>query len=155
MVIFQWSILSRYFLCAVLLKAYHQAASSKYPQHMFIWGDKKSYSTGHPFHMVVEVLRPSQPSGVISSEVSLPDHTFTGQAQSSKQLTNIVQILSPETDNCPSWTVAGREWRKKYFIDNLHERMLPIRRGWNPQPSDHQSDTHPTEPMRPADTTLI
>ena len=28
----------------------------------------------------VEVLRPSQPSGVMSSVVSLPNHTFTGQA---------------------------------------------------------------------------
>ena len=28
----------------------------------------------------VEVLRPSQPNGVMSSVVSLPDHTFTGQA---------------------------------------------------------------------------
>ena len=28
----------------------------------------------------VEVSRPSQPSGVMSSAVSLPDHTFTGQA---------------------------------------------------------------------------
>ena len=28
----------------------------------------------------VAVLRPSQPSGVMSSAVSLPDHTFTGQA---------------------------------------------------------------------------
>ena len=28
----------------------------------------------------VEVLRPSQPSGVMSSTVSLPNHTFTGQA---------------------------------------------------------------------------
>ena len=27
----------------------------------------------------VEVLRPSQPNGVISSAVSLPNHTFTGQ----------------------------------------------------------------------------
>ena len=26
----------------------------------------------------VEVLRPSQPSGVMSSVVSLPNHTFTG-----------------------------------------------------------------------------
>ena len=65
----------------------------------------------------VEVLRPSQPNGVMSSAVSLPNHTFTGvmlsavslpnhtftgQAQSSQRLTNIVHILSPETDNCPS-----------------------------------------------------
>ena len=51
---------------------------------------------------VFEVLRPSQPNGVMSSTVSLPNHTFTGQALSSKRLTSIVHILSPETDNCPS-----------------------------------------------------
>ena len=35
----------------------------------------------HTRHLVcVEVLRPSQPSGVMSSAVSLPNHTFTGQA---------------------------------------------------------------------------
>ena len=28
----------------------------------------------------VEVLRPNQPNGVMSSAVSLPSHTFTGQA---------------------------------------------------------------------------
>ena len=28
----------------------------------------------------VEVLRPSQPNGVMSSVVSLPNHMFTGQA---------------------------------------------------------------------------
>ena len=28
----------------------------------------------------VEVLRPSQPNWVMSSAVSLPNHTFTGQA---------------------------------------------------------------------------
>ena len=49
----------------------------------------------------VEVLRPSQPNGVMSSAVSLPNHTFTGQAKSSKRLTSIVHILSPETNNCP------------------------------------------------------
>ena len=48
----------------------------------------------------VEVLRPSQPNGVISSTVSLPNHTFTGQ--SSEQLTSIAHILLPETDICPS-----------------------------------------------------
>ena len=50
----------------------------------------------------VEVLRPSQPNGVMLSAVSLPNHTFTGQALSSKGLTSIVHILSPETDNCSS-----------------------------------------------------
>ena len=57
----------------------------------------------HPCLFVcVEVLRPSQPNGVMSSAVSLPNHTFTGHARSSKRLTSIVHILSPETDNCPS-----------------------------------------------------
>ena len=32
------------------------------------------------FFLCVDVLRPSQPSGVMSSAVSLPNHTFTGQA---------------------------------------------------------------------------
>ena len=33
----------------------------------------------HACFVCVEVLRPSQPSGVMSSAVSLPNHTFTGQ----------------------------------------------------------------------------
>ena len=45
---------------------------------------------------VLMFLRPSQPNGVMSSAVSLPNHTFTGQALSSKRLTSIVHILSPE-----------------------------------------------------------
>ena len=32
------------------------------------------------YFVCVEVLRPSQPNGVMSSAVSLPNHTFTGQA---------------------------------------------------------------------------
>ena len=110
----------------------------------------------------VEVLRPSQPNGVMSSAVSLPkdvnntiilyvfglpNHTFSGQAWSSKLLTSTVHILSPETDNCPSW-ISGRERMTLENISwsNLQERMLPTRRGLNPQPSDHESDAHPTEP---------
>ena len=44
-------------------------------------------ANGHPTEKIseflfvcVEVLRPSQPNGVMSSAVSLPNHTFTGQA---------------------------------------------------------------------------
>ena len=33
-----------------------------------------------PKFVCVEVLRPSQPNGVMLSVVSLPNHTFTGQA---------------------------------------------------------------------------
>ena len=34
----------------------------------------------HTGFVCVEVLRPSQPNGIMSSVVSLPNHTFTGQA---------------------------------------------------------------------------
>ena len=37
------------------------------------------FHVGRPF-VCVDVLRPSQPNGVMSSAVSLSNHTFTGQA---------------------------------------------------------------------------
>ena len=38
-------------------------------------------NSGNPDQFVcVEVLQPSQPTGVMSSVVSLPNFTFTGQA---------------------------------------------------------------------------
>ena len=98
----------------------------------------------------VEALRPGQLNGVMSSAVSLPNHAFTGQSSSSKRLTNFVHILSPETTSAFLWISEGREWRRKYFTINLHEKILPTRRGSNPQPPDHQSDAHQTEPPRPA-----
>ena len=38
------------------------------------------HRSGLKKNVCVEVLRPSQPNGVMSSAVSLPNHTFTGQA---------------------------------------------------------------------------
>ena len=89
----------------------------------------------------VEVLRPSQPNGVMSSAVSLPNHTFTGQAESSKRLTSIVHILSPETDNCPSW-ISGRG---RMTVENISwsistKECCRPRRGLNPRPPGLQSD---------------
>ena len=89
----------------------------------------------------VEVLLPSQPNGVMSSAVSLPNHTFTGQAQSSKRLTSIVHILLPETDNCPSW-ISGRE---RMTVENISwsistKECCQPRRGLNPRPPGPQSD---------------
>ena len=57
-----------------------------------------------------EVLWPSQPSGVMLSTLSLPNHMFTGQVLSSKWLTSIVHILLPETDTALLESVEGREW---------------------------------------------
>ena len=45
------------------------------------WSGQKYSHEGKTIHVCcVEVLRPSQPNGVMSSAVSLPNHTFTGQA---------------------------------------------------------------------------
>ena len=43
---------------------------------------KQSFSTPNIFVLLClsEVLQPSQSNGVMSSAVSLPNHTFTGQA---------------------------------------------------------------------------
>ena len=97
-------------------------------------------STFHYF-VCVEVLRPSQPNGVMSSAVSLPNHTFTGQAWSSKRLTSIVHSLSPETDNCPSW-ISRRE---RMTVENISwsistKECCRPRRGLNPRPPGLQSD---------------
>ena len=97
----------------------------------------------------VEVLRPSQPNVVMSSAVSLPNHTFTGQAYSYKWITSIVHILSPETDKCPSW-ISGRE---RMTVENISwsistKECCRPRRGLNPRPP--VSSWHPTEPLRPA-----
>ena len=45
----------------------------------------------------------------MSRAVSLPFHTFTGQAWSSKWLTSIVHILLSETDNCLFESADRRE----------------------------------------------
>ena len=70
----------------------------------------KTKTTNKRFLFVcVDVLRPSQTNGFMSSAVSLPNHTFTGQAWSSKRLTSTVYILLPETDNCHLESAEGRE----------------------------------------------
>ena len=51
----------------------------------------------------------------MSSAVNLPNHTFTGQAKSSKQLTSIVHILLPEADNCLSWI----NQRERMTVENI------------------------------------
>ena len=62
---------------------YYNALSRAFPQLDFVAVDTAQFSKlVLPFiHFVcVEVLRPSQPNGVMLSMVSLPNHMFTGQA---------------------------------------------------------------------------
>ena len=42
--------------------------------------DQVQHFVGPDLFVCVEVLRPSQPNGVMSSAVCLPNHMFTGQA---------------------------------------------------------------------------
>ena len=60
---------------SVIANLYCDVYSSKYN----ITFSKYNITFSKSF-VCVEVLRPSQPSGVMSSAVSLPNHTFTGQA---------------------------------------------------------------------------
>ena len=51
------------------------------PRYLEVQGTLKYFEISVPRYIVcVEVLRPSQPNGVMSIAVSLPNHTFTGQA---------------------------------------------------------------------------
>ena len=48
-----------------------------------------------------------------------------------------------------------KQWKeendlRKYFMINLHEKMLPTPRGSNLQSPDHQLNAHPTESPRSA-----
>ena len=57
---------------AFVLAVYQSSVYGMLPENHF-------FLCLHEF-VCVEVLRPSQPNGVMSSAVSLPNHTFTGQA---------------------------------------------------------------------------
>ena len=63
-----YAVSPRYLCCGYSFEAPRRVAFSGYPQHIQV------------VFFCVEVLRPSQPNGVMSNGVSLPNHTFTGQA---------------------------------------------------------------------------
>ena len=60
-----------------------------------------------------------------------------------------VHIISPETDNCPSW-ISGRDRLTEENISWSISTKECCRnwRGSDPRSPDHQSDAHPTEPPR-------
>ena len=94
-------------------------------------------------YMCLFVLRFYGPVSLMA--ISLPNHTFSEQADNQYCAHSFAR----------SWQlpflVSGRETITAENISwsNLHERMLPARRGSDPQPPDHQWDAHPTEPPRP------
>ena len=62
------------------------------------------------------------------------------------EVAQLVHILSPVTDNCPTW-VRGRERMtfERISLPNLHERMFHQILGANLRPSAHQAEVHATE----------
>ena len=74
--------------------------------------------------LLLLMFQPSKPIGAMSSAVSYPNHTFTGQWQ-----------LSFSNQR------KGKNDCRKYCMITLHARMLP-----DPQSPDHQSDAQPTKP---------
>ena len=93
--------------------------------------------------VVISSLRPSQPNRVMSSMVSLPKHTFTGQAYFSKRLTVLCTFFRQKlTLWLPFLNQRKGETEENISWSNLHERMLMIatQRGLNLQPPDQQLD---------------
>ena len=94
--------------------------------------------------LVLFVLRfygPVNPMGSCRARSVYLTTRLLGRLESSKQLTSIVHILSPETDNCPSW-ISGRE---RMTVENISwsistKECCRPRRGLNPQPPGLQSD---------------
>ena len=66
------------FTCLVT-RAVHLELLEDMSTERFLMGLRR-FIACHGLFVCVEVLRPSQPNGVMSSAVSLPNHTFTGQA---------------------------------------------------------------------------
>ena len=80
----------------------------------------------------VEVLRACEPIRVMMSAVSFPNYTFPGQ--SFKRLTSTYAHSFARNWQLPFLNQRkGENDRRKYFIINLHERMLPNPAGSNPE----------------------
>ena len=71
-----------------------------------------------------------------------------GRLKSSKLLTSIVHIISKKLTTALLESAEKRGGRRKYFMIHLNKRMLPTRRGSNPQPSDLQLEANTTEQPR-------
>ena len=96
-------------------------------------------------HCLCWGLWPVQPNGSCQApSVYLTKHLLGRLSPLLKQLTSIVHIISPETDNCPS-RISGREIMTAENISWwIQEKCCRPGGGRNLQPPDHQLDVHPT-----------
>ena len=102
------------FLCWILWKCWEMALCEN-----IHWLNATFQGNYYNSFVCVDILRPSQPNGVMSRAVSLPNHIFSGQALSSKWLTSTVYILLPDTDNCMSWI----SWRERMTLESPQKNV--------------------------------
>ena len=81
-----------------------------------------------------EVLWPSQPNGVMWSAVNLPNHSFTGHAYFSKQLTSIVHILYQKRQLPFLNQQKGENDHRKYFKVKSPQKNVIHLAGVEPAP---------------------
>ena len=69
-------------MCKVLKRSTEDVRGADFTKYALLVIIQISYLKNYKetLFVCVEVLRPSQPNGAMSSAVSLPNHTFTGQA---------------------------------------------------------------------------
>ena len=97
-----------------------------------------------------EVLQLSQPIGVMSSMVSLPNYTFSlGRLSLLGSSIVLVHILSPEADHCPSWKGGTKRMTVGSISSSITmEECCRNQDGSNLRLPDIQLDMHLTEPPR-------
>ena len=136
-----------------------RGASNEYTQHLFSWRNKKNtillvekvpYVEICVWTLIVwrvfvlKFYGPVNPMGSCRARSVYLTTRLLGR-QSSKRLTSIVHILSPEADNCPSW-ISGRD---RMTVENISwsistKECCRPRRGSNPRPPGLQSDSTST-----------
>ena len=90
---------------------------------------------------VLRFYGPVNPMGSCRARSVYLATRLLGRLSPLSRLTSIVHILSPETDNCPSW-ISGRE---RMTVENISwsistKECCRPRRGLNPRPPVLQSD---------------
>ena len=118
-----------------------------------IWYGMVWYGHGHGMGMVwystVWFYSSVNPMGSCRARSVYLTTLLLGRLSPLKQLTSNKHILSPETTTALLESADGREWPVKIFHDKSPWKNVANLMGVEPAiPPDHQSDAHPTEPLR-------
>ena len=98
------------------------------------------FSSQTSFLFVLRFYGPVKPMGSCCVRSVYLATCLLGRLSPLKRLTSIVHILSPETDNCPSW-ISGRE---RMTVENISwsistKKCCRPRRGLNLRPPPNKS----------------